>query len=198
MRGFILAGALAMAACGLGGVAHAQEPAQDDLDGEDYCVYLKLTDTFDYELVAEALLAGLDEEKAREAVKKAGEACQSEYSMSADQLALAADIGIFGSTADYLMDELMADGVSDDAIDGLYAVIDEMSDDDLDLVFDGGWRDDAAMKARLKTAVIAKGIPDKAEMLEDSYMLIVVSALGMDAAMSYLMDDMSDFDEEES
>jgi len=194
MRGFMVAGALAMAACGLSGVAHAQLPA-DDLSGEEYCVYMKLTDTFDYAVVAEALLAGLDEEKAQALVKTAGEACIKEFGMSQAQASLASDVGIFGSAADYLMDELMDDGITDATLDKIYEVVDEMSDDDLDLVFDGGWRDDAAMKGRLKSALIAKGFPDKTTTLDDASLLIEVSVLGLDAVTAYVM---GDFDEDKS
>lgn len=198
MRRFMVAAALAMAACGLGGAAHAQEPTQSGPDGEEYCVYLKLTDTFDYEVVAEALLAGLEQDKAQTLVKAAGDACIKEYDMSQNQAALASDVGIFGSAADYLIENLMDAGVNDDVIDGVYAVIDEMSDEDLDHIFDSSWRDDDAMKGRLRTAVIAKGVPDEPGLIHDASLLIEVSALGADAALNYLMADMADFDEDES
>jgi hypothetical protein len=198
MRGFMFAGALAMAACGLGGVAQAQEPTPGGPDGEEYCVYLKLTDTADYVVVAEGLLAGLEQDKAQAAVKAAGDACIKEYGMSQSEAAIAADVGIFGAAADYLIEGLMDEGVSDDVIDGVYAVIDEMSDDDLDLIFDGSWRDDAAMKARLRKAVVAKGIPDEDRLVQDASFLIEVSALGADAALNYLMAGMDDIEEEDS
>ena len=198
MRGFVIAGALAMAMCGLGSVAQAQQPSQLDPDGEEYCVYMKLTESSDYAVVAEALLAGLDQDKAQALVKTAGDACLKKFDMSQNQASLASEVGIFGSAADYLMENLIDGGVTDEALDGLYVVIDEMSDEDLDLIFDGSWRDDPAMKARLRTAVIAKGIPDDDGLVQDASLLIEVSALGMDAAMNYLMADMADFDEDES
>ncbi|RYY99345.1 MAG: hypothetical protein EON61_18430 [Alphaproteobacteria bacterium] len=194
MRGLMVAGALAVAACGLGGVAQAQPPA-DDLSGEEYCVYMKLTDTLDYAVVAEALLAGLDQDKAQALVKTAGEACIKEYGLSQAQASLASDVGIFGSAADYLMDELMDDGLTDATLDGIYDVVDEMSDEDLDLIFDGGWRDDVAMKGRMKAALIAKGFPDKSPTLDDACLLIEVSVLGLDAVAAYVM---GDFDEDQS
>lgn len=198
MRRFMIAGALAIAACGLGGMAHAQPQPQLDPDGEEYCVYMKLTETSDYAVVAEALLAGLDQDKAQAAVKVAGDACIKEFDMSQNQAALASDVGIFGAAADYLVENLMDAGLNDDVIDAIYMVIDEMSDEDLDMVFDGSWRDDAVMKARLQAAVIAKGVPDEDGLVQDACLLIEVSALGVDAAMNYLMADMADFDEEES
>lgn len=210
MRAVMVAGALAMAACGFGGVqggvAHAQQPTQphtqpqtsSGLDGEEYCVYRKLTDTMDYVVVAEGLLAGLDQDKAQAAVKAAGEACIKEYGMSQNEAAIASDIGIFGAAADYLIEGLTDEGVSDDVIDGVYAVIDEMSDEDLDLIFDGSWRDDPAMKARLRAAVIAKGIPDDDGLVQDASLLVEVSALGVSATLDYLMADMDDVEEEKT
>lgn len=197
MRGVMVAGVLAI--CGLGGTAQAQQPTQmPDPDGEEYCVYQKLTDSADYVVVAEALLAGLDQDKAQALVKTAGDACVKQFDMSQNQAALAADVGIFGAASDYLVENLMDGGVNDDVIDAVYVVIDEMSDEDLDLIFDGGWRDDEAMKTRLRAAVIAKGIPDDGGLVQDACLLIEVSALGVDAALNYLMADMADFDEEES
>jgi hypothetical protein len=202
MRAVMVAGALAMAACGPGGLlssaAHAQQPTQSGPDGAEYCVYLKLTDTSDYVVVAEGLLAGLDQDKAQAAVKAAGDACIKEYGMSQNEAAIASDVGIFGAAADYLIEGLADEGVSDDVIDGLYAVIDEMSDEDLDLIFDGSWRDDAAMKARLRAAVVAKGIPDEDRLVQDASLLIEVSTLGSDAVMNYLMVDMDAVEAEES
>lgn len=204
MRRVMVAAALAMAACGFGsvpgGAAYAQtSPAHPAApEGEEYCVYLKLTDTSDYQDVAVALLKGVDEDGARAIVKMAADACIKEMDMSLNQAALASDVGIYMSAADYLADGLLDAGVTEAQIDGLYVVIDQMSDDDLDLIFDGGWRDDAGMLARLKTAVLAQGIPNRDVLLEQSYLLIETSAFGVEAALAYLMADMADFDEEQS
>lgn len=198
MRGLLMAGA--MAAAGLGGVASAQPPTQlaQGGMGEEYCVYLKLTDTLDYQVVAEAFLMGFEEDEAKALIKTAADSCLKEMSMSVNQAALASEVGIYGSAADYLADELADLGVSETAITNLYDVVDDMSDEDLDLLFEGGWRDDAAMKARMKSAAIAKGVPDKEDVLMSAYEMIEVSAHGMEAALAYLMADMADFDEDET
>lgn len=203
MRRFMIAGMLAMAAAGITGAAGAQQPTHpthpaQDAVGEEYCVYAKLTDTLDYQVVAEAYLMGFEEDEAKALIKTAADSCIEEMSMSLNQAALASEVGIYGSVADYLADELVDLGVSEATITNLYDVVDDMSDADLDLLFEGGWRDDAPMKARMKAAAIAKGVPDKEDVLSSAYDMIEVSAHGMEAALAYLMADMADFDEDQT
>ncbi|MDP3494020.1 MAG: hypothetical protein Q8R82_12975 [Hyphomonadaceae bacterium] len=185
MRTLVTAGLLAAGMIGFNGAANAQQPL-----GEEYCVYEKLTSTLDYEFVAEAYLYGDHSDADMQAVlKKAADACTTEHGMSADQSSVASEIGIYGAIADYLAEDLLLEGVSQDAVDSLFAVIDEMSDDDLDLLFEDDWRSDTAMVGRLKAAVIAQGIPDDAYSVDTALEIVELSAFAMDAVMAYMIAD---------
>ena len=113
MRSFLISGFLASGMAFLGGVASAQDSTTQQPLGEEYCVYEKLTSTLDYEIIAEAYLFGDDDDADMLAtLKKAADACAAEHGMSEDQKSAASEVGIYGATADYLAEELMMVGVS--------------------------------------------------------------------------------------
>lgn len=189
MRNWMVAGILAAGLFGLGGAASAQQAADPQDSGEEYCIYEKLTEEYDYEIVAEAYLAGDSQDADMLAVlDKAADACAGQFGMTEEQKSIATEIAIYGSTADYLSDELSFAGVSDDAIDGVFSVMDEMSDEDADLIYDNEkWRDDAAMTGRLRTALVAKGVPNKDDLIMMAFEMIELSAFTVDATIEYMI-----------
>ena len=193
MRSFLISGFLASGMAILGGVASAQDSTTQQPLGEEYCVYEKLTSTLDYEIIAEAYLFGDDDDADMLAtLKKAADACAAEHGMSEDQKSAASEVGIYGATADYLAEELMMVGVSQDAVDGLFGVIEEMSDQDLDVLFEEDWRKNEAMSGRLKAAVIAHGIPGDADSVDLATQVVELSAFAMDAVIGYALAEAGD------
>jgi hypothetical protein len=167
----------------------APDPA--DEDAAMYCAYNTLVDSMDYELVAEAFLyddlSEADTREAADALAKATADCAAKHKLSDSQAVSISDIGIYGSAADYLSEELMFEDVPDAAIDGIYDVMEGLSDDDLDKLFVDGWRSDLAFSARLKAALIAKGIPDDEYAVETSFQIIELAALALDSVMLFVL-----------
>ena len=197
MRNWMVAGFAAVGLFGLGGAASAQQAADQQLAGGESCIYMKLTEGLDYEWVAEAYLMGDSQDQDMlDALDEAGDACAEEFDMTDEQRSIATEIGIYGSTADYLSDELSYAGVSDDAIDGVFDVVDDMSDEDLDMIYDkDNWREDAAMTGRLRTALVAKGVPNKDDLIMMAFEMIELSAFAVDATVGYII---SGLDEDKS
>ena len=66
--------------------------------------------------------------------------------------------------------------------------MDEMSDEDADLIYDNEkWRDDAAMTGRLRTALVAKGVPNKDDLIMMAFEMIELSAFTVDATIEYMI-----------
>ncbi len=196
MLRLIAAGALVAGAAGLCGVASAQpRPAGDGL-GEMYCVYESLTLETDYEVVAEAFLYGdtaaADIAAAKKLVDDTAATCAAGHDITAGQMSAMSEIGILGSATDYLADELLFEGVSETAIDGIFDVFDELSEDDQDGIYDGAWRDDAAIEGRVKSALLAKGVPDTEHSIETAFQILDLSTMAMDSVMMFMLDEMKD------
>lgn len=196
MLRLIAAGALVAGAAGFCSAASAQpSPAGDGL-GEMYCVYESLTLETDYELVAEAFLyddtAAADIAAAKKLVDDTVATCAAGHDLTAGQMSAMSEIGILGAAADYLADELMFEGVSETVIDGVFDVFDELSEDDQDSIYDGTWRDDAAVQGRIKSALLIKGVPDTEYSIETAYQILELSTMAMDSVMIFMLDDMKD------
>lgn len=187
MRAFVTAGLFATSLVGFSGAASAQEPDSQPLT-EEYCVYEKLVASLDYEFVAEAYLADdPDDEDMIAALKEAADACASQHGMNEEQKSTASEVGIYGATADYLAEELLMVGVTENVVDSLYGLVDELSDADLDVMFAEDWRKNAAVSGRVKAAVLSKGVPDDSVSVDNAMRIVELSAFAMDAVIGYMI-----------
>lgn len=161
-----------------------------------YCVYNALAKTLDYELVAEAMLYGSSEDvaKATDLLAKTSRTCAATHGLSESQLPSLGDIGAYGATLDYLSEDLMFEDVSDEAIDGIYAVLDSLSDGELDKFYEDNWRSDAAFEAKLKAAVIAKGIPDEVFAIDTAFQIMMLAQLELDAEIDFMLESVGNQD----
>jgi hypothetical protein len=196
MRRLIFAGALVAGAAGLCGAASAQQPPAGDSLEEMYCVYESLILETDYELVAEAFLyddaAEADKAAAKKLVDDTAATCAAGHDMTTGQMSAMSEIGILGSAADYLADELMFEGVSETAIDGVFDVFYELSEDDQDSIYVGTWRDNPAVQGRIKSALLTKGVPDTENSIQTAYQILELSTMAMDSVMMFMLDDTKD------
>lgn len=184
MRRFLaaLAGGLVLT-----GAAHAQDAVDDGIG----CVYNELIDSYD--LVAEIFIYGdLSEEEVAEsnqAIATAKSTCAAKYAYSPGQLEIVGELGILASSMDYLSEDLLYSGVSETAISGLMDVYDAFTDDDVDAIFDPDWRSDAAFHAKLKSKVLAAGIPDEADLMEIAFALLEIAAMAEEATLLFMLDE---------
>lgn len=170
----------------LAGAAHAQNATITGMD----CVYTALIP--DYEVVAEAFLSDNRTEaqaaEVDELVESAKRDCAARFTYTPDQLQTAAEIGVFGSAVDYLSHELLAGGVSEASVGGILDAYDTFTDEDVDKVYGGDWREDAAFLGKIKAMMTGAGIPDN-ENMELAFAILEITVLMEEANYFFMLDE---------
>ncbi len=191
MRGLLLAGLLATGA----GAAHAQPTAdaRDDATGL-FCVYNTLAAGEHALLVANVFLSDATPEEdvgnAALAVSDATQACSERFMLSPSKAASASDMGIYGVAVDRLSAFLREQGAGKRAIDRLFAIYDELGEDDVDRFFDSEWRSDVDFAGRLRRSLVAGGVPDKDAAIDAAFDIFEISAMADQAIFTFLVDDL--------
>lgn len=160
--------------------------AQDANDGI-LCVYDAVSQ--DYETVAEAFLYGEGTDTADALLDKAAQSCSDQFKFSEDKTSAARDLAMYGVSIDYLSDALSFMDASDEAIDGVFDIYNGLGADEIDLLYDTDWRDDANFLAGLKAKLLKAGFPDDEEGLAMAYDIFEISALADDAMFSFALGD---------
>jgi hypothetical protein len=182
-----LAGGLSLAGAGAG---HAQVQAGDGMD----CVYNELIDRYD--LVAEDFLYGdlgvAGAELAVEALATAKATCAARHAYSPGQLDTAGDLGILASAMDYLSEELLYGGVSEEAVSGILDAYDTFTDEDVDAIFDPAWRSDTVFHGKLKAKMLSAGIPDDSDSMDIALSILELAAMAEEATYMFVLGDDAD------
>jgi hypothetical protein len=186
MRRFLaaaMAGGLALLGAG---AAQAQQPGDSGID----CVYEALFD--EYELVAEAFLfndmADDDRARATQIIDAAKKSCATQYRYAHGQIEAVGELGVYGLSLDYLSEELMASGASEEAVGGLFDAYDAFTDEDVDMFFDTAWRSDAVFYARMKSKIIGAGVPDNDETMDIAMGMLGIMALAEESTFLFMLD----------
>ena len=192
MRRLMVAGIVAAGVIGFGGVANAQQQADPAVLDKIYCVYDSLIDSGDYEPVAEAFLyddtSKEDADAAQKLVDNLAAKCAETHKLGPKKKGIIADIGIYGASADYLAEDLMLiDDASEETVQAIFAMADDMTDDEVMKLFDGSWRNDATFTAKLKAALLAKGLPDNPETLEAAYHMLHLTSAAAVSATAFVL-----------
>lgn len=167
--------------------AFAQEP-QQERDPGLWCVYEKLVASFDYELVAEAYLYDGDTTGDPGGVlAKAGGECETQYKLTVAQREAAIEFGRLGGAADYIIEEMMWEGLEEDEVQTIFTAMDSISDDDYDALFTADAIDPAAA-TRIKGALKAAGYPDDEDLLVGALTVMGLVALSDEAQFIYMFD----------
>jgi len=189
MRGFV-------AAALLGGVAlTGAAQAQDAGDGGMNCVYSELIDNYD--LVAEVFIYGdiskEETDEAAQAVEAAKKSCAAIHDYSPDQLVSASDIGVLASALDYLSEDLLFSGVSEDVVDAILEAYDTLTEMDIDAIFDAifdvDWRSDAAFYGKMRAKMVGAGVPDDAVMMDIAMAILEITALVEESTLMFMLDE---------
>ena len=64
---------------------------------------------------------------------------------------------------------------------------DDLTDDEVMKLFDGSWRQDTAFAAKLKAALLAKGLPDNPETLEAAYHMLHLTSAAAVSATAFVL-----------
>jgi hypothetical protein len=191
----VMAGGIMLAGAS-SALAQEQEIRDDGMD----CVYLALSE--EYELVAEVFLyddvADEDVNKVNQLVETAKKGCAERYKLSEGQLFTISELAVYASSIDYLGEELLWSGSTEAAVEGVLDVYQGLNDEEYDLMFDTTWRSNAALYEKLKSAVVAKGIPSDDDSVNYALTMIEISAMADEAMMLFELDDLLSEEEEKS
>ena len=191
LAGRCLAAALAIALVAL--PAHAQKQLTDltqTQQDELYCVYNDIADGTDFDVIAESYVytdqSAEDSKKADAALAAATGRCAAKYGWTQDKKDVASNIGFYGTAVDYLTEDLFFSGVDDKDIDKVFAILDTLSDADLDAFYNGSWMKNEPMKARLVTALKGAGVPNDDYMLETGQYVLEASVFAADSLFEWI------------
>lgn len=188
MRRLTIIGLISTGLAGFSEAASAQQAPTAD-QGAVYCVYDDLTSDTDYEKVAEAFLfktsSQADQAAARKLVDAAAAVCKTKFKMTPAQANAMGSVGIYGAATDYLTEDLVFNGLERETIDLVPTAWADLTDEDLARVLKDDWRKDTAIVAKLKAALIAKGVPDLAFIMDPACDLVRVSLLAQTSALAF-------------
>lgn len=164
--------------------------AADEKDAELYCVYDVLSQSGDLYDIANAFVdpdaTDADIEAADELLGGAVEECRDVYAWDDATVELAAAVGIHGSVVDVLTAGMTLDGVSEEGIEAIFTVLEQLDDSQVDAFSDPAWLVDAKFNKRMNRTLIAAGVPDKEELLHDSMLVMESSVLAAQAIIKWV------------
>ncbi len=175
--------------------------AQDGLDGlvgpeqeaEIYCVYDLLSQTGDtYEIAGvfvdpDATEAAI--ESADAILSGAIEECMDAYPWNETMREYAAVIGIHGSVMDVVTANLADAGVSQEGIQAIFDVLDLLDEEDMAVFRSPDWLADRRFQKRINRSLIAAGVPNDNDVLDNSLLVIESAILTVDAILDWVLED---------
>jgi len=184
MRTFVAA--LAAGLGWLAPVAHAQDQQQNDEDAALWCVYEALTASLDYEVVAEAYLIDGDLTGDPEGIlARAGKTCAQTHGLNEAQQIATMEYARFGSIIDYLTEELMFEGVTEDQITAIFLATDSISDEDYASLYEEGWQA-TDVGARVKAELLKAQFPDDIDFVDTAMQIMGLIVRADEAEMVYV------------
>jgi len=185
---FAGAGLVAMT-LGAPSAAFAQPTGTGGLEKAEWdelsCIYTELMVLEDeefYDVVDAYILESTEGdlyESALAAITPAVDFCTEEHEWSEAEQEIAMTMGIAGTVADALEGDLLASGVSEEDLDEMLALVDEMSDDDLVMFLAEDWRRDEEFMDRMAIELLARGAPDDDDGLAQAIVLLEAYLIGM-------------------
>lgn len=182
-----LIAALAAGLVCLAPAAHAQDPQQDDEDPALWCVYEALTATLDYEVVAEAYLIDDDLTGDPDGIlAKAGKTCAQTHGLNETQQFATMEYARFGSIIDYLTEELIFEGITEEQITAIFVTTDSISDEDYESLYDDGWQA-TEVGSRVKAELIKAQFPDESNSVATAMQIMGLIVLADEAELVYVL-----------
>ena len=171
------------------GPARAQD-LSDEQAAELQCVHNALVARRATSLVAQSYLSETTANgfrgRADAALEAAATGCARLYEWDDVVRGLGVAIGTMGSTADFLGAQLTAAGVAEATVEKIAALKPGLSKRDTELLLDGGWSDDRAFMARMKTKLLAAGVPDDEAVILNAVKMLEAEVIGADFIASFV------------
>jgi hypothetical protein len=186
-----LAMGLALGGAALLGVGAASAQGADPSMS---CVYDALTvGNEDYEIVAEVFIySDVEDTQIQQAAKlvdDAKKACAAKFPLTPGQVETVGELGVYAASIDYLSEELLFFGATEEAVGGVLDVYDGFTDEDIERFFDPDWRSDATFYGRLKSQVVGVGIPEDDDAVDLALAVLEIAAFAEESTYLFILDD---------
>lgn len=182
MRFLMVAAGLAL----VSGGAMAQAPAQVSQE-EMLCIFDQIPDA-EARMLVDVVInkKKADQAKIDAAMKKAHDVCGKKYGWNDDLHVAGEEIAIGGMVNGVVSSALEDAGFKD--LKKLEGILDGLSDEDYDVVLNGDYEKNAAVKPKLVQQVKAAGVPEKSV---DMAVLLIETMAITDEAMNWFEDSKS-------
>ncbi|MDP3494019.1 MAG: hypothetical protein Q8R82_12970 [Hyphomonadaceae bacterium] len=177
---------LAFASAGAAGAQDLSEAQTQEV----HCVHNALVARRATSLVAQSYLSETTVNgfrgRADGALEAAATGCAQLYEWDDMVRGLGVAIGTMGATGDFLGVQLKAAGVAEATIEKIAGLKPGLSQRDKELLMDGGWGDDRAFMARMRTKLLAAGAPDDEAIILNAVKILETEVIGADFIASFV------------
>ncbi len=171
------------------GAARAQG-LSDEQSQEINCVHNALIGRRATALVAQSYLSETTANgfrgRADGALEAAATGCAQLYEWDDMVRGLGVAIGTMGATGDFLRAQLKDAGVDAATVEKIDELKSGLSQRDKELLMDGGWSDDRAFMARMRTKLMSVGVPDDNAIILSSVKILETRVIGADFVASFV------------
>ncbi len=171
------------------GAARAQG-LSDEQSQEINCVHNALIGRRATALVAQSYLSETTANgfrgRADGALEAAATGCAQLYEWDDMVRGLGVAIGTMGATGDFLRAQLKDAGVDEATVEKIDELKSGLSQRDKELLMDGGWSDDRAFMARMRTKLMGVGVPDDNAIILSAVKILETRVIGADFVASFV------------
>ena len=171
------------------GAARAQG-LSDEQSQEINCVHNALIGRRATALVAQSYLSETTANgfrgRADGALEAAATGCAQLYEWDDMVRGLGVAIGTMGATGDFLRAQLKDAGVDAATVEKIDELKSGLSQRDKELLMDGGWSDDRAFMARMRTKLMGVGVPDDNAIILSAVKILETRVIGADFVASFV------------
>lgn len=171
------------------GAARAQG-LSDEQSQEINCVHNALIARRATALVAQSYLSETTTNgfrgRADGALEAAATGCAQLYEWDDMVRGLGVAIGTMGATGDFLRAQLKDAGVDAATVEKIDELKSGLSQRDKELLMDGGWSDDRAFMARMRTKLMGVGVPDDNAIILSAVKILETRVIGADFVASFV------------
>ncbi len=171
------------------GPARAQD-LSDEQAAQLQCVHTALVARRATSLVAQSYLSETTANgfrgRADAALEAAATGCAQLYEWDDMVRGLGVAIGTMGATGDFLGAQLKAAGVAESTVGKIAALKTGLSQRDTELLLDGGWSDDRAFMARMRSKLLAAGVTDDDAVILNAVKILETEVIGADFIASFV------------
>ena len=171
------------------GAARAQG-LSDEQSQEINCVHNALIARRATALVAQSYLSETTTNgfrgRADGALEAAATGCAQLYEWDDMVRGLGVAIGTMGATGDFLRAQLKDAGVDAATVEKIDELKSGLSQRDKELLMDGGWSDDRAFMARMRTKLMSVGVPDDNAIILSAVKILETRVIGADFVASFV------------